>query len=191
MTSLKTQVKTAQLREQQVQDELNALKIQTAAAGEQQVELRALEREAASERNLLESYLIRFNAASSRQQGSYVPADARIFSRAIVPTEPFAPKIIPMVGGAAIGALMLSVIYILVSELFSGRAMRRTVHGAMPVAHAYDDPNMQEMDHAAQQDIVQPQPSVSPPRKPQHLRPPIYLRNQRSHHRVFSMLQSL
>lgn len=158
LTSLKTQVQTAKLREQQVQDELNALKIRTAAAGEQEVELRALEREATSERNLLESYLIRFNAASSRQQGSYVPADARIFSRAIVPTEPFAPKIIPMLGGSVVGALMLSIIFVLISELFSGRAMRRT-----PYAEPYSEPDyMADMTHTqASAQAPSPAPSAA------------------------------
>lgn len=132
LLSLRTQVRTAELREQQVQDELNTLKIRTANAGEQEVELRALEREAAAESQLLESYLTRFNAASSRQQGSYVPADARIFSRAIVPTEPYAPKIIPMVAGATVGSILLSIVMVLMSELFSGRAMRRTPLAVAP-----------------------------------------------------------
>lgn len=177
LASLKTQVQTAKLREQQVRDELNQLKIQTASAGEQEVELRALEREATSERNLLESYLIRFNAASSRQQGSYVPADARIFSRAIVPTEPFAPKIIPMVGGAVVGAFMLSVIFVLLSELFSGRAMRRTPHASQPMHPNYAaEPGTPMMDQAAEQAVAQA--SVEAPPAYQNPQPQPMVRQQ-------------
>ena len=104
--------------------DLNTLKAESARAGEEEVELRALEREAAAQRELLESYLTRYREASSRKDRNYLPADARIFSRAVVPSEPYFPKIVPIVGAAFVGSLLIMAIVTLLQELFSGRAMR-------------------------------------------------------------------
>ena len=116
--------KTAQLREKQLVADLNTLKAESARAGEEEVELRALEREAAAQRELLESYLTRYREASSRKDRNYLPADARIFSRAVVPSEPYFPKIVPIVGAAFVGSLLIMAIVTLLQELFTGRAMR-------------------------------------------------------------------
>ena len=124
LKGLETQVQTAQFREKQLIADLNTAKADSARAGDQEVELRALEREAASQRELLESYLTRYREASSRKDRSYLPADARIFSRAVVPAEPYFPKIIPIVGAAFAASLLIMVIVTLLQELFSGRAMR-------------------------------------------------------------------
>ncbi len=121
---LETEAKTAQLREQQLVADLNTLKAASARAGDDEVELRALEREAAAQRELLESYLTRYRQAASRVEHSYLPADARIFSRAVVPGEPYFPKVLPIVGAALIGSLLMMAVVTLLQELFSGRAMR-------------------------------------------------------------------
>lgn len=119
-----TEVQTATLRETQLTADLNQLKAASARAGEQEVELRALERDAASQRQLLESYTTRYREAASRQDRNYLPVDARVFSRAIAPSEPYFPKIVPMVGAAFIGSLLIMAVITLLQELFSGRAMR-------------------------------------------------------------------
>jgi uncharacterized protein involved in exopolysaccharide biosynthesis/Mrp family chromosome partitioning ATPase len=124
LRGLVNEAKTAQLREEQLVANLNQLKAESSRVGEKEVELRALEREATSQRELLESYLTRFREAASRRDGNYLPADARIFSRAVVPQEPFFPKTGPIVGAAFAATLLLSAIVILLRELFSGRAMR-------------------------------------------------------------------
>lgn len=124
LKSLETQVQTAKFREAQLLADLNTAKAASAQAGDDEVELRALEREAAAQRQLLESYLTRYREASSRKDRSYLPADARIFSRAVVPTEPYFPKILPIVGAAFAGSLLFMSIITLLQELFSGRAMR-------------------------------------------------------------------
>lgn len=123
LKGLQTEAKTAQLREQQLVADLNQLKAASARAGDQAVELRALEREAASQRELLESYLTRYREAASRREHAYLPVDARIFSRAIVPAEPYFPKILPIVGAAFVASLLVMAIVTLLQELFSGRAM--------------------------------------------------------------------
>ena len=123
-SSLETEAESARLRERELVAELNKLKAESARVGEQEVELRALEREAAAQRDLLESYLARFREAISRKDRNYLPADARIFSRATVPGEPYFPKILPISGATFAAALILMVVATLLSELFSGRALR-------------------------------------------------------------------
>jgi exopolysaccharide transport family protein len=124
LAGLATEAKTAQAREDQLVADVNKQKAASARAGEEQVELNALERQATAQRQLLESYLTRYREASSRQDRNYLPVDARVFSRAIVPAEPYFPKIVPIVGAAFAASLLLMAIGTLLRELFSGRAMR-------------------------------------------------------------------
>jgi len=124
LRSLTTEAETSRARESQLITDLNRLKAESARAGEDEVELRALEREAAAQRDLLNSYLTRYSEAASRGDRNYLPADARIFSRADVPTEPYFPKMLPIVGAAFVGSLLIMSIVTLLQELFSGRAMQ-------------------------------------------------------------------
>ena len=124
LRGLETEAQTAKLRESKLVANLNNVKAESARVGDKEVELRALEREAAAQRELLESYLTRYREAASRGDRSYLPADARIFSRATVPSEPYFPKIVPIVGAAFVGSLLVMAIVTLMRELFSGRAMR-------------------------------------------------------------------
>lgn len=124
LQGLETEAATAKRREEQIVADLNSLKVESARAGEEEVELRSLEREANAQRELLESYLTRYREATSRGDRNYQPVDARIFSRAVVPNEPYFPKILPIVGAAFAGSLLMMAIFTLLAELFSGRAMR-------------------------------------------------------------------
>lgn len=122
LKGLTNTVGTERAREQQLVADLNRLKVESGRAGEQEVDLRALEREAAAQRDLLQSYMTRYREASSRQDRNYVPADARIFSRATVPSEPYYPKKLPIVGASFGVGLLTMAILTLLGELFSGRA---------------------------------------------------------------------
>lgn len=124
LSGLVTEAETAKARENQLVAEVNQLKAASARAGEQEVELNALEREAAAQRQLLETYLTRYREASARQDRNYLPVDARVFSRAVAPAEPYFPKVLPIVSAAFFGAILIMAIIILLRELFSGRAMR-------------------------------------------------------------------
>ena len=124
LKGLTTQAQTAQMRENQLVADLNKLKAESARVGEEQVELNALEREATSQRQLLESYLTRYREASSRKDRNYLPVDVRVFSRAVAPSEPYFPKIVPIVGAAFAASLLIMAVATLLQELFSGRAMR-------------------------------------------------------------------
>ncbi|KPB01767.1 GumC family protein [Ahrensia marina] len=110
-------------REQELISALNEQKAATSQVSAQEVELRALEREAASQRALLESYSIRFREAKSRGEREDVPAQARIISPALTPIEAAFPKMIPLLGATFVGSLIIMVLVTLMSELFSGRAL--------------------------------------------------------------------
>lgn len=124
LEGLNNAAETARVREQQLIADVNKLKVEAARAGGDEVQLRALEREAAAERELLNSYLTRYREASSREDRNYVPVDARFYSEALVPSRPYFPKIVPITGAAFGVGLMLMVIGVMLAELFSGRAMR-------------------------------------------------------------------
>ena len=123
LQALEREGSSAQRREQELMAELDQLKAASSIASEQEVELRALEREAAAQRELLESYLTRHREATSRFERNYLPVDARVFARATPPAEPYFPKPVPIIGASFTGALMLAVLFILLRELFSGRAL--------------------------------------------------------------------
>ncbi|WP_077961609.1 GumC family protein [Ensifer adhaerens] len=124
LTSLENEAKVGELREQKLTQQLNALKAQSAQAGEEEVGLRALEREATAQRQLLETYLARYREATSRTVENATPADARVISTAVVPTGASFPKVLPITIVAALATFLLSCVAIMLGELFSGRALR-------------------------------------------------------------------
>lgn len=124
LASLENEASVARLRERELQSSLNSIKANSAQAGGEEVQLRALEREANSQRQLLETYLSRFRESASRANVSAVPPDARIISRAIEPTEAYFPKKLPIIIVAMFATFILSAIWVMLAELFSGRALR-------------------------------------------------------------------
>jgi len=124
LASIENEAKVAQLREQQLLAQSNTLKTDSARAGEDEVGLNALEREATAERQLLETYLARYREAASRADKNSSPADARVVSKAVEPVDPAFPKIGPIVVVAAVATFLLTSIVIMLAELFSGRALR-------------------------------------------------------------------
>ncbi|NTJ63980.1 chain-length determining protein [Agrobacterium rhizogenes] len=124
LASIENEAKVAQLREQQLLAQSNTLKADSARAGEDEVGLNALEREATAERQLLETYLARYREAASRVDKNSSPADARIVSTAVEPVDPSFPKVGPIVVVATLATFILTAIVIMLAELFSGRALR-------------------------------------------------------------------
>jgi uncharacterized protein involved in exopolysaccharide biosynthesis/Mrp family chromosome partitioning ATPase len=122
--ALDNDTRSAAARVASISAEMEGQKRTAATANEAEVQLRALEREAKAERDQLESYLARFRDASVREGDNAVAADARIVSRAIVPSNPSFPKKGPIVAIATMGALTLALFFVLTRELLSGRATR-------------------------------------------------------------------
>lgn len=149
LASIENEAKVAQLREQQLLAQSNTLKADSARAGEDEVGLNALEREAAAERQLLETYLARYREAASRVDKNSSPADARIVSTAVEPVDPSFPKVGPIVVVATLATFILTAIIIMLAELFSGRALR-------PVGPARKE------DAAVQEPVKRAQPAGEP-----------------------------
>ncbi|HEV7874786.1 MAG TPA: GumC family protein, partial [Enterovirga sp.] len=104
-------------RVESLQAAIESQKQVVSQANEQEVQLRALEREARTQREQLESYLTRFREATARDSGNAVPPDARIVSRAVAPQIPSFPKKGPTVALATFAALLLSLGTIITREL--------------------------------------------------------------------------
>ena len=114
---------------------LDQLKKQAASTSDQDVQLRALEREAKSQRDLFESYLAKYREATARDSIAAAPADARVISRAVVSNLPFSPKKVPIVLIAALGTFCLSSAFVVTGALLSGEpsSNRQVAYEAEPV----------------------------------------------------------
>ena len=105
---------------------LDQLKKQASSTNGQDVQLRALEREAKAQRDLLESYLAKYREATTRENIDTGPADGRIISRGTVSNIPAYPKKLPIVLIATLATLLLSTGLIATGELLRMTAPRAT-----------------------------------------------------------------
>jgi uncharacterized protein involved in exopolysaccharide biosynthesis/Mrp family chromosome partitioning ATPase len=96
---------------------LDQVKQAASQTNEQDVQLRALEREAKTQRDLLESYLSKYREASARDSISAAPPEARIISRATPALAPSYPKKMPTVLIAAFAGFALSAGFVLTGAL--------------------------------------------------------------------------
>jgi polysaccharide biosynthesis transport protein len=116
---------------------LEQLKKQATSTNGQDVQLRALEREAKAQRDLLESYLAKYREANTRENIDAAPADGRIISRASVSNTAAYPKKLPVVLIATLATLMLSAGAIVTSELLRMTAPRASAaFASLPAARA-------------------------------------------------------
>jgi uncharacterized protein involved in exopolysaccharide biosynthesis len=116
---------------------LEQLKKQATSTNGQDVQLRALEREAKAQRDLLESYLAKYREANTRENIDAAPADGRIISRASVSNTPAYPKKLPIALIATLATLMLSAGAIATGELLRMTAPRATAALASSPAPVY------------------------------------------------------
>ena len=121
--ALEGDAKVAKVRQQELEREISRLKTATSRANEQEIKLRALEREANAQRELLETYLTRFRESTARQNSELLPVNARIISAASVPFNVHFPKPVPSLTVATFAGAFLASLFILAGELLSGRAM--------------------------------------------------------------------
>lgn len=124
LAGLETEAQLARNYEAQLAETEAQLRAAATTSNQAEVQLRALEREATAERDLLETYLALSREAVSRQNASFLPVNVRVVSPAAPPLEPSYPKPIPMSIIAALVAMMLGAAIVLVRELASGRATR-------------------------------------------------------------------
>jgi uncharacterized protein involved in exopolysaccharide biosynthesis/Mrp family chromosome partitioning ATPase len=126
--SLDSDARIASGRVEGLSANLDQLKKQASSANGQDVQLRALEREAKAQRDLLESYLAKYREATTRENIEAAPADGRIISRASVSNSPAYPKKLPIVLIVTLATLMLST-----GTIVTGELLRMTIPRAAAV----------------------------------------------------------
>jgi succinoglycan biosynthesis transport protein ExoP len=150
---------------------LEQLKKQATSTNGQDVQLRALEREAKAQRDLLESYLAKYREANTRENIEAAPADGRIISRATVSNTPAYPKKLPIVLIATLATLLLTSGAIATGELLrmtapraAGAAVRSPAPGRAPApapvveASAGPDPGSDPVSDSDSEAAPEPQP---------------------------------
>lgn len=136
--SLENDARIASARADGLNGSLDQLKRQATSTNGQDVQLRAYEREAKAQRDLLESYLAKYREATTRENIDAVPADGRIISRAIVSNTPAFPKKLPTVLIATLAMLMLTGGYIATGELLRMTVPRPVAAVRVPMAPLRD-----------------------------------------------------
>lgn len=149
LRGLENQADLARLREEELVAQLNALKVDSARAGGEEVELRALEREATAQRDLLEAYLGRYREAASRSDRGNLPADARVIAGAIVPAKAYFPKTLPIVIIAALATFLMSSLVIMLRELFVGQGLKTVRQNFAASSESESEPAIKTEDEIA------------------------------------------
>ncbi|MGJ4893103.1 GumC family protein [Bradyrhizobium sp. HKCCYLRH3099] len=122
--SLDSDARIAEGRVQMLTQSLDQAKKQASSTNSQDVQLRALERDAKAQRDLLESYLAKYREADTRVSLDTPPAEGRIISRAVVSNTPAYPKKLPIVLIATLATLMLTSGVVITGELLRLTAPR-------------------------------------------------------------------
>ena len=126
VAGLEEQARIAEAREASLRAGLETLKGRASNANLDDVKLKALEREAAVDRALLEAMLSRYAEASARQDQAAQPGLARIIQSATIPASPSFPKRGPMVLLVTLAGLALGLGLAFLLEIM-GAARRLTV----------------------------------------------------------------
>lgn len=111
---------------------LDQVKQVASTTNEQDVQLRALERDAKSQRDLLESYLVKYSEASARDNINAAPPEARVISRATPAIKPTYPKKLPTILIAAFAGLVLSTGFVVTGALLASPAAPAGRYGMSP-----------------------------------------------------------
>lgn len=159
VTSIENDAKIAAMRIDQTNDAIDRLKKQVSGASPQDVQLRALEREAKSQRDLLESYLARYREAAARENIDAAPAEVRVISRAVVSNVPAFPKKLPILLVATLATLFLASAFVLSSEIMRQGVPMRARSRIEPVLS--DEP----VEHETTVDPLVPAPAPSKTRR--------------------------
>ena len=106
---------------------LNQVKRLASQSNGQDVQLRALQREAKTQRDLLESYLAKYREASARDNINAAPPEARIISRATPAIKPAYPQKMPTVLIAAFAAFALASGFYVTGALLGPNTAPQTV----------------------------------------------------------------
>jgi succinoglycan biosynthesis transport protein ExoP len=125
--SLENDAEIAASRVETLSSDLEQLEQQAALSNEQDVELRALEREAKAERDLLESYLAKYRETAARDNLAGAPAEARVISQATISNTPYFPRKAPIVLITTLATFVVITVLIATRELLIGSRYRPMV----------------------------------------------------------------
>ena len=137
--SLQNNVSVAETRVASLEQSLREIRGETGESGQAMVQLRELEREAAANRAVYESFLNRFKE-TSQQQDLQVP-DSRIISPATSPASPSHPRKARSLALALVLSAMLGVgLAFLLEHLDNGMTTARDVEEALTLPHLVSVP---------------------------------------------------
>ncbi len=119
VSGLENEARIAGARENALRASLNSMSEDSERLNGETVELRALEREAKAQRDLLETFLGQFREATARADLQEFPTEARIVSRATVSSQPSFPKKLPILLIAIFSTTFLAIGILVSIELMS------------------------------------------------------------------------
>ncbi len=134
VSNLKNEAEVAEGRERQLAQSLNDLKEQQVVSKDASVELKELEREASSSKQLFESLLVRYKQ-TAETQGFQLP-DVRIIEKADAPQFPASPKRKQLILIAGLGGLVLGLALAVLLEMMApGVSRQDEIERVFSVAH--------------------------------------------------------
>ncbi|WP_057464383.1 GumC family protein [Pseudovibrio sp. POLY-S9] len=122
---LENDAKIAQDRYLALNEQVNALKVEAARSGADQVRLQELQREARSKEEQLNQLLVSLREAEVLQGVGVLNADSRVISRASVPSEPSGRKPSALAAIAGFAAFFLGCLWVIARALIAGEVLRR------------------------------------------------------------------
>lgn len=159
--SLDNDARIAGSRVDSMSTSLDQMKKLATSSNGQDVQLRAMEREAKAQRDLLESYLAKYREANTRESIDTAPAEGRIISRGIVSNTPAYPKKLPIVLIATLATLMLTAGVVVTGELLRLTAPQAAAVLVAPPVRAAP------VEHRIEPVVAAPVVVVAPPVAPE------------------------
>ncbi|MEP7241060.1 MAG: GumC family protein [Devosia sp.] len=146
-------------------DDLKRAQLAASTQTKDSVTLDSLVREATADRDLLNTYLLKYRDAAGRSDAGSVLPDVRVVAQAAPSMVPASPKTALILGAVGFVALVLQIGMVLFGELMSGRAVydrtqvdRFTGEADEPVddAEAYAEPHLDSELEQAVADGIEP-----------------------------------
>lgn len=123
LVGLENDAKVSSQQADALEKRLKELKAAAASSNADQVKLSELEREANAKASQLDTLMSSFREADMRLRAQALPADARIISRASIPVEPYAPKVLAITIISALVTFVLGCAYVILGEFLSGNVL--------------------------------------------------------------------
>lgn len=117
--ALENEARVANARVNSLRASLMRLQRRMGQLNQDEVQLRALQRDADTNRALLESFLLRYQQANARAEADAQAANARIVSRAQQPTEPTFPRMSSALTFATVAGVIFAFLVTFLIEVFA------------------------------------------------------------------------